>query len=169
MLSCVCDAKEKKRIELTDLPKSISEFCVSDGSSLYIFSQDGKFRMEPLNSSGGRIIEGEWENDPSHDIRLFTITGEWKWINGLYTPGDMREMELFVCTLWDQTTEYKSVFNSKIYQIHEAYLLINRLEKTNESKEKAKAPQNLWPILALGLVCAGALGCYVVFRKRKPK
>jgi hypothetical protein len=169
VLSFACDAKERKRIELTDLPKSNSEFCISDGSSLFIFFKDGRFRSEPLNPIGGRIIEGNWENDPSHDIRLFTITGEWKWINGLFTPRDMREMELFVCSLWDHTTEYKSVFNSEIYQIHDAYLLINRLEKIIESTDEAKSSRSEWLILASGVVFAGILICYFAYRTCKPK
>jgi len=64
-------------------PESIlgkRELCISDGSSIYIFSPDKTFRLEPIGMSG-RTIKGTWTSD-SDGIH---IVGQWSWINGLST------------------------------------------------------------------------------------
>ena len=101
-----------------------AEVCFSDGSSLYIFHPSGAFSLEPLWISG-RTIEGKWiyDSDGLH------IAGLWSWINGASPLNDRRQMDIHIGYIGSKTTEYKSPITGKIYNIQEAYFLIDRLEK----------------------------------------
>ena len=66
---------------------------ISDGSSLFIFSHDGIFSQEPVSDSG-RTVQGTWAVDP--DGAVFTITGNWGWINGVSPISDSRKMVVVI-------------------------------------------------------------------------
>ena len=62
----------------------------SDGSSLYRVFADGRFTLDPLGMSG-RTVVGRWR---SEDGRVFVITGQWGWVNGVSRDDDYRCMTL---------------------------------------------------------------------------
>ena len=108
-------------------PKSIlgtKEVCISDGSSVFIFSPDKTFRLEPIGLSG-RTIEGTW----SHDSPTLRITGKWSWINGLSAIDDYREMDIHIGYLKENPREYTSKIEGTKHAIHECYFVIERVEK----------------------------------------
>lgn len=108
-------------------PESIlgtAELCISDGSSVYIFSPDNKFRLVPIGESG-RTIEGTW----SRDSEGIHIVGKWSWINGLSANDDFREMDIYIGALQDKTREYTSMFPASKHKIYDCYFLIERVEK----------------------------------------
>ena len=65
---------------------------VSDGSSLYLFNQDGSFHSFPVGMSG-RTIEGRWAFQPGSEA-VVIIEGRWGWLNGLSPLDDFRTMKL---------------------------------------------------------------------------
>ena len=75
-----------------------SVFRFTDGSSVYCFSADGSFLMEPSGLCG-RAVEGTWITD---DYGVFTIEGLWTWYNGASVPNDRRRMTLTVTLLTEQ-------------------------------------------------------------------
>ena len=114
-------------------PESIlgkRELCISDGSSLYIFSPDKTFRLEPIGMSGRRI-KGTWKSD-SNGIH---IVGQWSWINGLSTDDDFREMDIHIGSLQDNTRDQTSMLTASKHKIYECYFLIERVEKKKKSEQ----------------------------------
>ena len=112
-------------LDINEVFSGKTEVCLSDGSSLYIFHQSGRFTMEPLGISG-RTIEGEWTAD-SNRIR---IIGVWSWVNGLSVPNDRREMDLHIGAILNETIQHNYHNTGKEHQIQNAYFFIDRLEKT---------------------------------------
>jgi len=108
------------------------ELCISDGSSVYIFSPDNKFRLEPIGISG-RTIEGTWARD-SDEIH---IIGRWSWVNGLSANDDFREMDIHLGSLEDKTRDYTSMLTATKHKIYESYFLIERLEKKKKGEQKS--------------------------------
>lgn len=108
------------------------ELCISDGSSIYIFSPDQKFRLEPIGMSG-RTIEGTWSKD-SDGIH---ISGQWSWIDGLSANDDFREMDLHIGSLENETRDHTSMLTATKHKIHKGYFLIERLEKKKKVEPKA--------------------------------
>ena len=116
-------------------PESIlgkQELCISDGSSIYIFSPDKTFRLEPLGMSG-RTIKGTWTSD-SDGIHIF---GQWTWINGLSSKDDFREMDIHIGSLQDSTRDQTSMLTASKHKIYECYFLIERVEKKKKSEQDA--------------------------------
>jgi hypothetical protein len=114
-------------------PESVlgtKELCISDGSSIYIFSPDKKFRLEPIGMSG-RTIEGTWSKD-SEGIH---IVGKWSWVNGMSPNDDFREMDIHIGSLQEKTREYTSMFPPSKRKIHECYFLIERIEKKKKGEQ----------------------------------
>ncbi len=114
-------------------PESIlgtKELCISDGSSIYIFSPNKKFRLEPVGISG-RTIEGTW----TQDFDGIHIVGQWSWINGLSANDDFREMDIHIGYLQDKTREYTSMISASKHKIYECYFLIERLEKKKKNEQ----------------------------------
>lgn len=113
------------------------ELCISDDSSIYIFSPDQKFRLEPLGMSG-RTITGTWSKD-SDGIH---ITGQWSWINGMSADDDFREMDLHIGSLDNETRDHTSMLTATKHKIYKGYFLIERLEK----KKKSGGPAATKPV-----------------------
>ena len=114
-------------------PESIlgtKELCISDGSSLFVFAPDKKFRLEPLGLSGRRV-EGTW----SLDSDGLHVRGKWTWVNGFSSDDDFREMDIYIGWLQDSTREHTSVIGGMRHQIHDCYFLIERLEKTKKAEQ----------------------------------
>jgi hypothetical protein len=66
---------------------------ISDGSSLFIFSANGRFSQQPVGESG-RTVEGKWATDQQG--AKFTITGNWSWMNGRSPTSDPRKMVVVI-------------------------------------------------------------------------
>ncbi len=97
---------------------------LSDGSSVYIFQQNGIFALEPLGMSG-RTINGQWE----YADNVLHITGIWSWANGISPTDDRRDMDIYVGWISSKKEAHTSSFTGKTYTIPKAYFLIERLEK----------------------------------------
>lgn len=95
VLAAVCAAMAGKPRSIPVIIAGEGEFAFTDGSSVYRFSRDGGFRMEPLTLSG-RAIEGTWT--PGNQGQ-FVVTGVWTWYNGLSVPDDFRRMTMTVAVL----------------------------------------------------------------------
>lgn len=76
-----------------DVIKQNGSVSFSDGSSIFTFSQDGSFSQRPVSISG-RTVEGKWTTDAGG--ALFSITGNWSWMNGLSPLSDSRRMVMVV-------------------------------------------------------------------------
>jgi hypothetical protein len=66
-------------------------FIFTDGSSYYLFKNDGTFKSGPVGLSG-REITGTWK---LQDM-LFVVEGRWGWINGLSPKDDDRRLTLYI-------------------------------------------------------------------------
>lgn len=106
------------------------ELCISDGSSLFIFSPGKKFRLEPIGMSG-RTIEGTWTQD-SDGIH---IVGQWSWINGISANDDFREMDIHIGSLQGETRDYTSMISGSKHKIYECYFLIERVVKKKKGEQ----------------------------------
>jgi len=112
--------------QLSSFANSIKEngtVSITDGSSLFTFSKDGSFSQEPVSISG-RTVQGKWTTDS--EGTLFTITGNWGWINGISPISDLRKMVMAIysgelCTI-DR--------NGKPMLIYKCYFEIEELVKT---------------------------------------
>ncbi len=108
-------------------PESIlgkEELCISDGSSIFIFFPDKKFRLEPVSVSG-RMIVGTWTQDSDG----LHIVGRWTRINGISATNDFREMDIHIGYLKDSPREHLSMHSGKKLKVYECYFLIERVEK----------------------------------------
>jgi hypothetical protein len=114
-------------------PESIlgkKELCISDGSSIFIFSPDKKFRLEPIGLSG-RTIQGTW----THDFDGLHIVGQWSWINGAAAHDDFREMDIHIGSLKENSRDHVSAISAAKHKIYECYFLIERVEKTTKGEQ----------------------------------
>jgi hypothetical protein len=114
-------------------PESIlgkKELCISDGSSIFIFSPDRKFRLEPFGLSG-RTIQGTW----AHDSDGLHIVGQWSWINGAAADDDFREMDIHIGYLKDNSRDHVSSISEAKHKIYECYFLIERVEKKKKGEQ----------------------------------
>ena len=109
-------------LEVNKLLHAKGDFCISDGSSVYIFSPNGKFKSTPVGLSG-RTIEGTWTNDST---KIY-IKGKWGWMNGLSSNNDFREMDIHIGSVSDKVTIHSVWAKKRI--VHDAYFIITRLEK----------------------------------------
>src|SRR5450631_1298573 len=66
---------------------------ITDGSSIFTFSKDGTFSQQPASISG-RTVQGKWTTDSGGC--LFTITGNWSWMNGMSPISDPRRMVMAI-------------------------------------------------------------------------
>jgi hypothetical protein len=76
-----------------DVIKEKGTISLTDGSSLFKFCRDGSFSQEPLGNSG-RTVQGKWTRDANGE--LFTITGNWGWMNGISPASDPRKMVIAI-------------------------------------------------------------------------
>ena len=122
---------EKELIDPEDILGE-KELCITDGSSVYIFFPDKKFKLAPIGLSG-RTIEGTWtlDSDGLH------IKGKWGAVNGLSVNNDYREMDLWIGYLSSKTTTKHFPMAGGERVIHDCYFYINRLEKTKQGEQVA--------------------------------
>lgn len=102
------------------------KFAFTDGSSVYRFTDDGGFLMEPL-SLCGRAIEGTWT---SSDPGVFTISGLWTWYNGTSPIDDFRRMTLFVTLLSTEPDTVESLWNYLGERVYPVYFTIDEIVET---------------------------------------
>ena len=103
---------------------------ISDGSSLFIFSADGRFSQEPVGESG-RTVRGNWATDQMGS--RFTITGNWSWMNGRSAISDPRKMVMVIYPDGrDPQVTTSTDMMGKSQKIFHAYFEIEELTKTAE-------------------------------------
>lgn len=111
-------------------PQSISgiiagegKFAFTDGSSVYTFSEDGTFMMEPLSLSG-RAIEGRWTSESEG---AFLITGVWTWYNGISVPDDFRRMTIAVTLISGEPEATQSIWTDSRLILYPVYFTIDEV------------------------------------------
>lgn len=98
LLSVGCSERAEKPPEVTE-HASFAEWIVehpatlTDGSTVWLFEPDHKFRLEGCNKEKGRRVSGRWEVGSNSDT--ITIEGQWSWANGV-GRGDRRRMRVIV-------------------------------------------------------------------------
>ena len=124
-----------KAVAATDYPEPIKiiqeegEFVFVDGSSYYLFEQDGTFKSGPLGLSG-REIEGTWKQKDA----LFVIEGHWGWINGASLDNDYRRLTLYVSRPESvETAQQPSVTDGRRkMKVYKVYFEIEGLQKIEQ-------------------------------------
>ena len=104
---------------------------ITDGSSFYRFNKDGSFLSEFVHTNGGRTIKGTWKRSTDRANISFVVFGEWSWINGLSSPGDLRMMVLDVRqgTFRDRRPKEPSEMGDRIF---DCYFYIDELRSTTK-------------------------------------
>lgn len=110
-------------LTIPDIIKTEGEFAFTDGSSVYRFSEDGTFMMEPLSLSG-RAIEGRWT---SGSQGLFMVTGVWTWYNGLSVLDDFRRMTMAVTLIQGEPDTVQSMWSSSATRLYPVYFTIDEV------------------------------------------
>jgi hypothetical protein len=106
-----------------EIIKENGTVCITDGSSLFKFSKNGSFSQEPIFISG-RTVQGKWTTDS--EGALFTITGNWGWMNGMSPLSDPRRMVLVI-----YPGEFGTInFRNYHLRINKCYFEIEELVKT---------------------------------------
>lgn len=103
------------------------QFAFTDGSSTYLFMEDGSFYMEPIGMSG-RAIEGSWIFEDSNS---FEITGLWGWNNGISLINDKRRMTIYINLISAETEVSESLWRSSDARLYDVYFLIEEIAKIN--------------------------------------
>jgi len=98
-------------------------FAFTDGSSVYTFSEDGTFLMEPLSLSG-RAIEGRWTFESQG---LFMITGVWTWYNGISVPDDFRRMTMAVTLIPGEPATVQTIWSGSSARLYQVYFTIDEV------------------------------------------
>ena len=115
----------------TELPSIIEiideegQFAFTDGSSTYLFLDDGSFYLDPAGLSG-RAVEGNWTYS---DSNRFEITGIWGWNNGISLINDKRKMTIFVYLRSMETEVSELLWRSADSKLYDVYFTIEEITK----------------------------------------
>jgi len=101
------------------------QFTFTDGSSTYLFLDDGSFYLEPTGLSG-RAVEGNWTNS---DSNRFEITGIWSWYNGISSIDDKRRMTIFIYLISMETEVSELLWRSADSKLYDVYFTIEEITK----------------------------------------
>ncbi|MBD3369027.1 hypothetical protein GF402_01535 [Candidatus Fermentibacteria bacterium] len=101
------------------------QFAFTDGSSTYLFLQDGSFFLEPTTLSG-RSIEGQWK---SIGTGWMEITGTWGWYNGISSANDYRRMVLYINVRSTETENSELLWRSENHRMYDVYCIVDELAK----------------------------------------
>lgn len=122
------EPRTEPRTEVRGLFDAHGLFVFSDGSSVYVLKKDGTFALEPVGISG-RTIQGYWQSD---DDRLFVVTGQWGWVNGLSRDDDYRRMT-FAVTAYPAERVAVPVTTRTRLSVNGAYFVMDELVKTTKA------------------------------------
>ena len=101
------------------------QFAFTDGSSTYLFLDDGSFYLNPTGLSG-RAVEGNWTNS---DSNRFEITGIWGWDNGISSIDDKRKMTIFIYLRSMETEVSELLWRSADSKLYDVYFTIEEITK----------------------------------------
>lgn len=110
-------------LTIPDIIKTEGGFSFTDGSSVYTFSDDGTFMMEPLSLSG-RAIEGRWT---SGSEGAFLITGVWTWYNGISALDDFRRMTMAVTLIPGEPDTVRTMWSGSETRLYPVYFTIDEV------------------------------------------
>lgn len=103
------------------------QFAFTDNSSLFQFSDDGTFFMEPLGISG-RTVEGSWIY---LDSNRFEINGVWGWNNGISPINDKRKMTMYIYLRSMDIVISESLWRSSDTRLYDVYFVIEEVTKVH--------------------------------------
>ncbi len=125
---CVLPGDTNIEAELPSIIEIIDEegqFAFTDGSSTYLFLDDGSFYLDPTGMSG-RAVEGSWTNS---DSSRFEITGIWGWDNGISLINDKRKMTIFINLKSMETEVSELLWRSTDARLYDVYFTIEEITK----------------------------------------
>jgi hypothetical protein len=115
-------------VELPSIIEIIDEegqFAFTDGSSTYLFLDDGSFYLDPTGMSG-RAVEGNWTYS---DSNRFEITGIWGWDNGISLIDDKRKMTIFVYLRSMETEVSELLWQAADSKLYDVYFTVEEITK----------------------------------------
>jgi hypothetical protein len=101
---------------------------LTDGSSYFIFAQDGTFQSFPAGLSG-RTFEGTW-TAKDEGPTIFTVEAKQGWINGVSRTDDYRKIVFFIYSGHKRAVEtqpFGGTLPSK--EVWDGYFLIDELTR----------------------------------------
>jgi hypothetical protein len=101
------------------------QLAFTDGSSTYLFLEDGSFFLEPTTFSG-RSIDGQWK---LIGTGWMEITGTWGWYNGISAVDDYRRMTLYINLRSTETEESQLLWRSEDTRMYDVYCIVDELVK----------------------------------------
>jgi hypothetical protein len=118
-----------------ELIKRDGELALFDGSSYFVFSQDGTFRSFPAGVSG-RKLTGTWTSKEQNPV-FFTATARVSWANGIQPRDDYRRI---VFVVYDGSSEPRApdsspglpAFRGLIKDVYRGYFLIDEFVKISK-------------------------------------
>lgn len=124
-LTAVLLATGQQPPSVTEIIEDEGQFAFTDGSSTYLFLEDGSFFLEPTTLSG-RSIEGEWKSMGSGWME---ITGTWGWYNGISAVNDIRRMVLYINVRSTETEESQLLWRGEDRRMYDVYFIVDELVK----------------------------------------
>ena len=125
---------ETKPPTIESILQEEGQFAFSDGSSIFQFSKDGKFKLDPLGVSG-RTIQGVWKTS---DFHHFTVTGKWEWLNGVSAKDDYRRMSVYVSYHAEEAKTVGSIKKVKAYPVYHMVEGLVKITPEEYKKETAR-------------------------------
>jgi len=110
-------------------------FTITDNSSYFTFSKDGKFKSGPMGESG-RTLNGTWT---LADKRELTVIAQVGWINGLSAQEDYRRIVFHISSLQKRSVQPTISFGAP-REWFDGYCLIEEFVKIPKPKD-AKSPR----------------------------
>ena len=108
-------------------------FTITDGSSYFTFSKDGKFNSGPMGLSG-RQLKGAWT---LADNSEFTVIAKLEWANGLQPVDDYRRIVFRISSVQKRAVQSSISFGAPT-ELFDSYCLIEEFVKIPKPKD-AKA------------------------------
>ena len=105
-------------------------FTITDGSSYFTFSRDGKFKSGPMGLSG-RELSGTWT---VADKTEMTVVARVGWMNGLQPQDDYRRIVLRISSLHKRTTQPAVSFGAPA-DLFDGYFYIEEFVKISKPKD----------------------------------
>ena len=106
-------------------------FSITDGSSYFTFSNDGKFKSGPMGMSG-RELSGTWTIADKTELTVIAQVG---WMNGWQPQGEYRRIVFRVSNLRKRPAAQSMISMGAPTELFDSYCLIEEFVKTPKPKE----------------------------------
>ncbi len=136
MSLALAETESKSALEIL---KRDGELVLSDGSSYFVFAQDGTFRSFPAGISG-RMLTGNWTSKEQNPV-FFTATARVSWANGTQPRDDYRRIVFVVYDGYSAPRKPDSLpgvpnFGGLVKNVYRGYFLIDEFIKIPKPESK---------------------------------